>query len=99
MDNWLTPDMMGYMASVFTTTASLPQVIRVWHTRDTSSLSLWFLVLLTIGIVCWLWYGVMLGSSPMVWANSISLVLTGILLVAKTAHTIRVPVSKVPVCD
>lgn len=67
--------MFGATAALFTTVAFFPQVIKAHNTRQTKDLSLIMYVLLSIGLVLWTTYGIMLRELPIIAANGITLVL------------------------
>ena len=64
----------------------MPQTIRVVRTRDTRSISLAMYVLFTIGVALWLVYGLLIGSLPVVVANVLTLVQSGVILFIKHAE-------------
>ena len=74
---------LGLVAGVMTTAAFLPQVIKVWASRSTSDISLTMFLVLTSGILLWLVYGIFIKDIPLVLANSITLVFTTAILIAK----------------
>jgi MtN3 and saliva related transmembrane protein len=76
-------DAIGYLAGFLTTIAFIPQVVKTWQSRSTSDLSLAMLATYMAGILCWLSYGVVLRSTPMILANSITFALNGALVVLK----------------
>ena len=63
-------DLVGYVAAVLTTVAFVPQALTSWRTRDLSGVSLPMYSIFTAGVAMWLAYGVMLGSWPIIVANS-----------------------------
>lgn len=71
---------IGYIAAFFTTIAFVPQVIKVMKTRLTRDISLGWILTLFIGIILWLVHGVMVGDGPLIAANVVSFVLSGVLL-------------------
>lgn len=74
-------DLIGYPAALLTTIAFVPQAWKAWCTRDLSGISLPMYVMFTTGVALWLVYGVLIGSTPVIVANVITLVLSaGILL-------------------
>jgi MtN3 and saliva related transmembrane protein len=77
------PDVIGGMAAVLTTIAFLPQVIKSWRTRSTRDVSMGMFVILNTGIVLWLVYGLVLNSMPLIFANAVTLFLTGTILALK----------------
>lgn len=76
-------DMLGLTASFFTTSSFIPQVIRTWKTRDVSGISLSTYVIITIGLLLWLTYGVMKNDLPLIVANSTMVLLTLAIAVMK----------------
>lgn len=77
---------MGTVAAILTTASFLPQALHVLRTRDTRSLSLPMYVVFTVGVAFWLGYGLVLGSWPMIVANTITLVLAGAILALKLRY-------------
>ncbi len=77
------PEVIGGIAAVLTTIAFLPQVIKSWRTRSTRDISLGMFTVLNTGIVLWLIYGLMLESRPLIFANAVTLCLTGTILALK----------------
>lgn len=69
-------EFIGYVAALCTTAAYVPQALKTVWTRDTRSISLGMYVLMSVGVACWLAYGVVLNSWPIVAANAVTLVLT-----------------------
>ena len=79
-------DIVGYVAAVLTTIAFVPQALTSWRTRDLSGVSLPMYGIFTAGVAMWLAYGVMLGSWPIIIANTVTLALSGAVLVLKVMH-------------
>ncbi len=79
-------DLLGTIAGILTTLAFVPQVWRVWKTRSTRDISLGMYLVFTTGVGFWLAYGLVLGAWPIVVANSVTLMLTGTVLVLKLRH-------------
>jgi len=78
-----TEDWIGSTAALLTTTAFVPQALKVWHTRHTADISVGMYALFTLGVALWLTYGILLGAWPIIIANSITLLLAGAVLVMK----------------
>ncbi len=76
-------DLLGLVATCFTTSSFVPQVWRTWKTRDVSGISLPTYVIITIGLALWLVYGWLRGDMPLVVANAVMVVLTGAITVMK----------------
>lgn len=78
--------LLGLIAATCTTLAFLPQVVKTYRTRSTKDISLGMFLVLVIGIVLWLIYGVLISDLPLVAANVVTLVLAGIILALKLKH-------------
>ena len=77
---------LGLLAAAFTTAALLPQVIKTVKTKKTDDISLLMYIILSIGISLWLIYGLLTIDLPIILANSITLILTVIVLILKIRH-------------
>jgi MtN3 and saliva related transmembrane protein len=80
------PEWTGYAAAFCTTTAYVPQVMRVWRTRSTEDISLRMFLVLVTGIALWLVYGILTGAWPIILANGITLTLASTILVFKLRY-------------
>ncbi|WP_298494251.1 SemiSWEET family sugar transporter [uncultured Algibacter sp.] len=78
---------IGFVAAILTTAAFLPQVYKTWKTKDVSSLSLPMLLLFFVGILAWLTYGFLKKSPSMIFANSITVVSSFLLMFFKIKYT------------
>ena len=85
------PDWIGYAAAFCTTTAYVPQVLRVWRTRSTRDISLRMFLVLVTGLSLWLTYGITKGEPPIVIANSVTLTLAGTILFFKLRYRDQSP--------
>lgn len=74
---------LGLIAGSCTTIAFVPQAVKAWRTQSTADLSLGMFLLLFIGILLWLIYGVLIGDVPLIVANAITGVLAGTILILK----------------
>jgi MtN3 and saliva related transmembrane protein len=79
-------DYTGYAAAFCTTSAYVPQVLRVWRTRSTKDISLKMFLVLVTGLTLWLAYGFWRGEMPLIIANSVTLMLASIILYFKIRH-------------
>jgi MtN3 and saliva related transmembrane protein len=81
---WLT--WMGLLAAFCSTAAFLPQVVKTWRTRSTKDISIVMFMVLVIGILLWLAYGIMIQDIPLIVANSVTLLFAGTILFFKLKH-------------
>ena len=79
-------DLIGSAAAFLTTASFLPQVWQSFRTRDVSGVSLSMYSVFTAGVALWLAYGLLLGSWPMVIANTITLGLAVAILAMKLLY-------------
>lgn len=77
------PDILGSIAGFCTTIAFVPQVLKVWRSRSARDISLGMYLLFTFGLVCWLVYGLMVMSWPIIIANVVTLFLAALILIMK----------------
>ncbi len=71
---------IGYLAGFCTATAQFPQAYKIYKTRDTKSISLVMYSIMTLGIVFWFTYGLLLSDWPMILANGVCLLPSGYTL-------------------
>ncbi|WP_219968012.1 SemiSWEET transporter [Streptococcus gordonii] len=78
--------MIGSIAAILTTFAFLPQVIKVIKTKDTESIALGMYLMQVLGIALWLAHGLAIQDLSLILANSVSFILSGIILVYKIRY-------------
>ena len=74
---------LGMLAGVLTTVAFVPQVLRTRQTGSARDFSLKMLLLFVTGVGLWLAYGLLTRSTPMVAANTATLLLASYILSVK----------------
>jgi MtN3 and saliva related transmembrane protein len=79
-------DLIGYAAATLTTFAFVPQTVKTIRTRETHAISFWMYVAFTIGVALWFFYGVALGSWPIIAANAVSFLLAATILTLKVCY-------------
>ena len=79
-------EIIGFVAAFLTTAAFLPQVYKTWKTKDVTGLSLPMLAMFFVGILAWLVYGLLKDSPSLIFANSITLVSSFILVYFKIKY-------------
>jgi len=77
---------LGLIAGLLVTCSLIPQIIRVFRLRSAREISAVFTVLLLLGLVLWLVYGIMLTLAPVIIWNAIGAVLAILLLYAKMRY-------------
>ena len=76
-------ELIGSLAATLTTVSFVPQVWKVWHTKHAADISLAMYGFFTLGVALWLVYGILLAAWPIIIANSITLLLAGVVMVMK----------------
>ena len=74
---------VGTGAALCSMASFTPQIVKIWRERDASSVSLRMYVITVTGFSLWIAYGVMSGSWPVTIANTVCLILSGIILTLK----------------
>ena len=70
----------GYFAVFFTTVSFLPQAIKTLRTMNVEGLSLLTYLFLFLGSLSWFLYGYYLNDIPLMATNSMTTILTGLIL-------------------
>ena len=73
-------EIIGLIAAVCTTFAFIPQVIKVWKTKQTKDLSLRMYCIMFIGILLWLVYGIRIDSLSIILVNVVTATLVATIL-------------------
>jgi MtN3 and saliva related transmembrane protein len=76
-------EILGLVAGTITSVTFLPQVIKIWQTKSAKDLSLMMLLLLMLGVVLWLIYGLVVMSTAIIYTNSMVLAMSLIMLYFK----------------
>jgi MtN3 and saliva related transmembrane protein len=71
---------IGYTAATLTTVSFVPQALKTLRSGDTRGISLRMYLLFCSGIVLWGVYGLLTADGPLIAANAITLVLSGLIL-------------------
>lgn len=81
-----TMENIGFLAAILTTFSFLPQAILTLRTRKTDEISLVMYLMLNIGIMCWLVYGVVRDDVALILANSVTLLFSLPILFVKSSN-------------
>ena len=77
---------MGFAAAFCTTTAFIPQLVRVYRLKSARDISLPTFLLFSIGVFLWLLYGIYARSRPVIASNSVTILLSVSILVLKLKY-------------
>jgi MtN3 and saliva related transmembrane protein len=79
-------EILGLIAGALVTASTIPQLMRVFRLKSAREISLLFTILLLLGILGWLSYGICLGLTPLILWNGISVVLVSLLIYSKLKY-------------
>lgn len=74
---------LGYIAGLLTTVAFVPQVLQIYKTKSAKDVSLAMFLIFTSGVMMWLIYGIKVNAFPVIAANSVTLILSLVILFFK----------------
>jgi MtN3 and saliva related transmembrane protein len=77
---------IGFAAAICTTISFFPQLIKTIQTKHTKDISLGMYSLITLGILLWFIYGIYIKDLPIIIANGISFIATGIIFIYKLIY-------------
>jgi len=78
--------LLGLLAGACTTIGFVPQLVKILQTKSTRDISIWMYVVISTGILLWLIYGLIIGSLPVIAANSVTLVISSTILILKLKY-------------
>jgi MtN3 and saliva related transmembrane protein len=81
---------LGFVGAFLTTISGLPQFFKIMRDKSAKEVSLWTYIILLVGVICWLVYGFFLNSKPLIFANSITLIIYTCILASKIYYSKRI---------
>jgi MtN3 and saliva related transmembrane protein len=77
---------LGYLAATLTTAAFVPQAWLTWKQKKAEGVSKAMYLIFITGLCCWLGYGLMINSGPIIVSNIITIALAGFILAMKLKY-------------
>lgn len=77
---------IGSLGGILTTLSALPQAIKSFKEKSVKDISLYMYILLCIGVLLWLIYGLMVKDYVVIIANGVSLIINMFILVLKIRY-------------
>ena len=74
---------LGYTAAMLGALSFLPHLIKIWRVRSVKDISTYMYVIYGLSVILWLFYGVIIGSMPLVLAELLTLILVSAILMMK----------------
>lgn len=79
-------NLVGIIAGIITTSALIPQAIKIYRTKSARDVSLAMFLFLAVGIALWLFYGLLIKELPVIIANFFSLILIFLIIIMKIRY-------------
>jgi MtN3 and saliva related transmembrane protein len=77
----MNPGFIGIVAGIFTSVSLLPQLIKILREKQAENISYGMLIVLLIGLGCWVWYGMLREDWPIVITNSFSFLVNSLVII------------------
>ena len=74
---------IGILAAILTTSAFIPQVYKIYNEKKAQGVSLTMYLIMFVGVLLWLVYGVLIGSIAIIIANSVTAILQLFVIIFK----------------
>ena len=68
-------EILGFLAAILTTSAYIPQVYKIWKTKNAESVSLSMYLVMFSGISLWLVYSIIINKPSLILANTVTLLI------------------------
>ena len=77
---------LGLFGAALTTISLLPQLLKVLKTRSTKDISIGMMFLLSTAFAVWLIYGILIGDTPLIIANTFAVLQGVVILIFKIIY-------------
>ena len=74
---------IGIIGAILTTSAFIPQVYKIYKEKKAQGVSLTMYLIMFVGVLLWLVYGVLIGSIAIIIANSVTAILQLFVIIFK----------------
>jgi MtN3 and saliva related transmembrane protein len=74
---------IGIIAAILTTSAFIPQVYKIYKEKKAQGVSLTMYLIMFVGVLLWLVYGILIGSIAIIVANSVTAILQLFVIIFK----------------
>ncbi|HYY66375.1 MAG TPA: SemiSWEET family transporter [Nitrososphaeraceae archaeon] len=82
----------GILASIFSLSSTVPQIVKGKKTKKMDDVSVWLILALIVGLSLWVIYGIAKSDIVIIGGNTVGVTLNVILLVLKIKYS-RKPIS------
>jgi len=84
--SWSVEQLLGILAGGCIIGALIPQTYRLYKLKSAREISILFTILYMAGSILWLSYGVLLNLQPVMWWNTLGLLINIAMLIAKLKY-------------
>ncbi len=77
---------LGIIAGTLTTISFIPQVLKIYKTKNAKDLSTLTFCIFSCGVFLWLVYGIVAREWPIILANGITLILILLIIIMKFSY-------------
>jgi MtN3 and saliva related transmembrane protein len=85
----MSAEYVGYAAAILTSAAFFVQAMKSFKTRDLSGISLGMYSMFTVGVACWLAYGLLIEKWPLIVTNIFTLAFAASVLALKIRQVMQ----------
>ena len=82
----MNPSVIGITAGLLCTISFIPQVIKIYKTKNAKDLSLVTFSMFSAGVSLWTLYGIVLKDYPIIFANAVTLAFSLMILTMKIKY-------------
>ena len=79
-------EVFSFIGGVLVTVALVPQLVKIFRLKSALEISLPFTILLLVGMLCWLGYGILSQLFPLILWNAVGAILVAMLLFGKLKY-------------
>jgi MtN3 and saliva related transmembrane protein len=79
-------EVFSFIGGILVTLALVPQLVKIFRLKSALEISLPFTILLLVGMLCWLGYGILVPLFPVILWNAVGAALVAVLLFAKLKY-------------
>ena len=80
-------EIIGFLAATLTTASFVPQVYRIWKTKEVDDISFMMYLSMLFGVSLWFYYGYLIDSISMMISNIVSALLVLSILYFKKSYS------------
>ena len=77
---------IGIGGGILTAASMIQQVVKMFKEKRSSQVSVFMIVILIVGILLWIWYGILKDDMPIIVTNSLSLLVNLVMVVLRIKY-------------